>query len=312
MQNFKDTRMAAKYMIQRLTTLLIFGLCLSGLLALSFPTQATQIAYRVMGTIGSDIVPQNIILDIQKPETPIDTATDQGKPVVQSRPVTKGALSIENIIDATNKERIKEGLTPFQTNNLLIASAKVKVDDMFARQYFEHAAPTGEGVSDLVDDTGYTYIVVGENLALGNFDTAEELVTAWMNSPGHRANILNKNYKELGVYAARSTYAGRTTWLAVQHFGTPRSICPGINESLKKSIDITNAELKKKEQSIITMRQELESWSGSQGEDYRDLIDDFNKLVNLYNTELATSQKKITQYNVEVKAFNNCLSVYQK
>src|SRR6185369_15716694 len=118
------------------------------------------------------------------------------------------------------------GLPALKENALLDKAAKKKLDDMFAQQYFEHINPQGKGPSDLAKSVGYDYIAIGENLALGNFKNDAELVQAWMDSPGHRANILNKQYTEIGVAVGQGTYEGKKTWLAVQEFGRPTSSCP--------------------------------------------------------------------------------------
>ncbi len=226
---------------------------------------------------------------------------------------TKGidTLNVQGIIDATNKERISNGLPALTPNAKLIGSSKLKVDDMVTKQYFEHVSPTGQNVSSLGTKVGYDFVIMGENLALGNFTDATDLLTAWMNSPGHRANILNTGYQEIGVYAAQGTYDGRKVWFAVQHFGTPRTACPVINASLKTSIASLNADLKKKEKVIAAARADLESPDQSSGEAYKTKVARFNTLVSEYNTLLLVSQQQVAAYNKQVLAFNKCLTAYQ-
>ena len=76
---------------------------------------------------------------------------------------------------------------------------------------FEHTSPSGVDPGKLVQSYGYDYIVAGENLILGNFSSEKEVVQDWMNSPGHRANILNGSYKRTGVAAYR-TEDGTIYW----------------------------------------------------------------------------------------------------
>lgn len=102
---------------------------------------------------------------------------------------TEVSLSNSGILAETNSERARLGLSPLRISSNLNAAATLKVIDMFARQYFEHTSPTGVTISDLSESVGYDYILVGENLALGNFSSDAALVAAWMGSPGHRANI---------------------------------------------------------------------------------------------------------------------------
>ncbi len=296
----------------------ILSLCITaafGLLVcvLLFPVQTNQAARKVLGgavTLNNatgistpvSVIFRAISSVIAKPSTTTTMVTDQNP---------NSPLSIENIIDATNNERIKAGLTPLKVNEKLETSAKIKVDDMITNQYFEHTSPSGKTVADLGNEVGYDYVVMGENLALGDFSSASDLLQAWMNSPGHRANILNASYQDIGVYAAQGTYQGRTVWFAVQHFGTERGVCPAVNSSIKASIDSLNATIKQEESQIDSLRTQIEDPNHPEGQSYSNLIAQFNSLVAVYNTNVAASQQKITQYNQEVVAFNKCLGQYQ-
>lgn len=235
-------------------------------------------------------------------------------PVIES-PHTAGdkkdALTTDAIIDATNNERIKAGLMPLRSNVALIASAKVKTDDMIARQYFEHDSPDGKQVWDLVVDEGYQYIIVGENLARGDFDDAEDLLTEWMNSPGHRANVLSPKYQQIGAYIGRGVYENREVWFAVQHFGTDRSACPIIDSKLKSVIDGLDKDLTARRAQIANEKAFLISANNLEGEAYKEKVNEFNALVAQYNTILVISQEKIKTFNAQVAAFNACLSEYK-
>jgi uncharacterized protein YkwD len=222
-----------------------------------------------------------------------------------------GELNYVDIIEATNKERIKVGLPPLAISNKLVDSARLKTNDMIVNQYFEHTSPTGVNVSDLGKKVGYDYVIMGENLALGDFASNDDLVQAWMNSPGHRENILNKTYKEIGVYVAKGYYKNKEVWFAVQHFGTPRSVCPNISSSLKSEIDQMNKELKERGDDINALRAELEG-SLFNDDEYKAQVTEFNTLVAEYNQMLLISQQKIKEYNAQISSFNSCLSIYQK
>lgn len=221
------------------------------------------------------------------------------------------AITTSGIVDATNQERINAGLPPLKLNNLLVESATRKTMDMIAKQYFEHTSPSGITVSDLGRQVGYDYIVMGENLALGDFANSQDVVNAWMQSPGHRANILNPGYQEIGAFAAKGTYQGKDVWFVVQHFGTPRAVCPQISTSLKNSIDTINASLKQLQVQILNEKATLESANHPEGSAYESMVNDFNGLVAQYNTSLVISQDKTKEYNAQVTAFNNCLVHYQ-
>ncbi len=216
-----------------------------------------------------------------------------------------------DIIEATNKERVIAGLPPLSTNTFLDSSADLKVDDMIVRQYFEHQSPTGEGVSDLGKKVGYEYVIMGENLAMGTFTSSADIVMAWMESPGHKANILSKKYQDIGVSVKRGIYEGKEIWFAVQHFGTSRSVCPSIDGPLKKEIDAINQELRREEGSINALKKQLEAPGASADPEYQNNIQTFNKSVDDYNSKLQVSRQKIETYNIEVKEFNRCIATFQ-
>jgi uncharacterized protein YkwD len=294
-----------------------FGLLVFALL---LPAQANQVAQQVLsGAVTLDnvsgvslpvkTISHTVTNTVNSVSSVIIKQKDKGTVSIHTPSVSP--LSIENIIDATNNERVKAGLLPLKTNAKLEASAKIKVDDMITHQYFEHTSPAGKTVADLGNQVGYNYVVMGENLALGNFTGANDLLQAWMNSPGHRANILNSSYQDIGVYAAQGTYQGRTVWFAVQHFGTQRGVCPAISGSLKGSIQTLNTTIKNEQDQIAVLRAKIEDPNHPQGTEYSALIAQFNALVATYNNDVTISQKKITQYNQEVVAFNKCLSLYQ-
>jgi uncharacterized protein YkwD len=231
--------------------------------------------------------------------------------VVTTEPVSEIGITSADIIEQTNKERVKAGFSPLATNEKLNASAALKVDDMISRQYFEHQSPTGEGVSDLGVTVGYQYVIMGENLALGSFDTSVDIVQAWMDSPGHRANMLNTKYQDIGVSVKRGIYEGKDVWFAVQHFGTSRSICPKIDTSLKSDIDATNQYLKNEEAVIARMKKNLEAPGAQNDPLYKESVARFNESVDAYNNILATSREKIHTYNEEVRSFNKCITTFQ-
>ncbi len=127
-------------------------------------------------------------------------------------------VSVKNIIELTNSSRNTFGLSALIENSLLDAAAQKKAEDMVANQYFAHVSPQGKTPWDFISAEGYKYMVAGENLAV-NFQSAEGVESAWMNSPGHKANILNKDYKDIGIGIAEGTYQGSNAIFVVQMFG---------------------------------------------------------------------------------------------
>ncbi len=222
--------------------------------------------------------------------------------------VQTGALSVLGVIEYTNIARSLNGGLPALTGNeTLNRDAQMKVDDMFAKQYFEHVSPAGVGPGDLAKTVGYAYVIVGENLALGDFGSDAKLVDAWMNSPGHRANILNKYYQEIGVAVGKGMYDGRETWLAVQSFGMPLSACPSIDESMKTLIDSNNIQIANLRVQLDAKKAQIDSTPTS-NPNYNTYVAEFNAIVPEYNGYVEANKALILTYNSQVQAYNSCVN----
>ncbi|MFD4371905.1 CAP domain-containing protein [Streptomyces sp. NPDC058486] len=104
----------------------------------------------------------------------------------------------DQVLSLVNAERAKAGCGPLTANATLTRAAQGHSDDMAARDYFDHTNPDGDGPGERVTAAGYPWSTYGENIAMGQ-TTPEQVMEGWMNSPGHRANILNCDFKELGV-----------------------------------------------------------------------------------------------------------------
>src|SRR5690625_4798478 len=102
------------------------------------------------------------------------------------------------VVELTNNERTKNGLAPFQIDEELSKVAREKSRDMSVRNYFDHNSPTYGSPFDMMKSYGISYRAAGENIAKGQ-RTPQEVVNGWMNSPGHRANILNGSFTHIGV-----------------------------------------------------------------------------------------------------------------
>ncbi|WP_306659823.1 CAP domain-containing protein [Bacillus sp. AFS017336] len=148
-----------------------------------------------------------------KPATPAKPTvpTTPSKPTTPSTPSTDTSSNTASlsayeskVVELTNAERTKAGLKPFTVNATLSKTARLKSQDMTDKNYFDHNSPTYGSPFDMMKQFGITYSYAAENIAKGQ-KTPEEVVTAWMNSAGHRANILNPNLTQIGVgYDSRS------------------------------------------------------------------------------------------------------------
>lgn len=215
-------------------------------------------------------------------------------------------LTIAGIISATNAERKKMGLSELLKDPELSKAAEIKMQDMFQKQYFQHVSPSGDSVSDVVRKVGYEYIVVGENLALGVFAGDSQVVAAWMASPGHKKNILDSRYQEIGLAVGQGVYQGRKQWLIVQHFAKPLSSCVSPNGTLKSVVDTKKSEIIVLEAKITTTRNQIE---GLTGDAYIEKANEYNTLVIEYNAKLASLKISIDEYNTAVRVFNTCAGI---
>lgn len=126
------------------------------------------------------------------------------------------------IVDLTNTERTTGNLGTLHRSVLLDKAATEKAEDMAKNEYFAHYSPTGVSPWYWFDQVAYDYLHAGENLAV-HFTDSSDVVKAWMNSPLHRANIMNGDYYDIGVGTAKGTYQGQPTIYVVQLFGTMRA-----------------------------------------------------------------------------------------
>jgi uncharacterized YkwD family protein len=125
-----------------------------------------------------------------------DTTTPA--PVVPNAANTSADSMIMQVVDLTNAERRKAGLSDLKMDTYLSNVAQTKATDMQNKGYFSHTSPTYGSPFDMMRSFGISYRSAGENIAKGQ-KSAQQVVTDWMNSPGHRANILNSSYTHIGV-----------------------------------------------------------------------------------------------------------------
>lgn len=151
--------------------------------------------------------------------------------------VASAAISSPDIIMLTNSERARLGLSQLTGNAVLTQAAELKAADMAARGYFSHNTPEGKTPWSFMDKAGYKYTIAGENLAVDFFDSGA-VIEAWLDSPGHRANIVNPNYTEIGLAYQRGVYRGRETIFVVQMFGVPIR-----SENITNNMQIINSQV---------------------------------------------------------------------
>ncbi len=129
-------------------------------------------------------------------------------------------ISVAGLNAASNQQRANNGLAPYTLNGALNVAATNKAADMFADNYWAHTAPDGTTPWWFINNAGYSYSSAGENLAK-NFMTSSGVVNGWMNSPGHRANVLNSGFVDVGYGVMNGILQGQEVTLVVAMYATP-------------------------------------------------------------------------------------------
>lgn len=150
-----------------------------------------------------------------------------GKIAVQTKFLTASVQSLL-LADLANENRLDNNLPELVWNDTLARAAQLKADDMASKSYFAHTSPEGITPWHWFTQAGYYFTFAGENLAV-NYTESVDVDQAWMDSPTHRANILNGNFTEIGIATAVGQYKGRETTFVVQMFASPLIQLPTRN-----------------------------------------------------------------------------------
>lgn len=133
------------------------------------------------------------------------------------------SISADQLVALTNQQRAANGLPALTVDSRLVYSSDLKAQDMLNKNYWAHNAPDGTTPWYWFGQAGYSYSYAGENLAK-DFDTSSGVMDGWMNSPGHRANILSSHYTNIGITVMNGTLLGAPTTLVVAHYGAPVAV----------------------------------------------------------------------------------------
>lgn len=156
-----------------------------------------------------------------------------------------GNIDQKKLIELTNIERQKNGLSPVSENEALDRAAALKAQNMFSENYWAHFAPSGKTPWDFILGSGYKFIYAGENLAK-NFTSSDDVVKAWMASPTHRDNLLNSKYQDIGIAVAEGTLNGQKTILVVQEFG---AVSSGV--AVKPTVEVQGKQVAVPERDLV-------------------------------------------------------------
>ncbi len=218
-----------------------------------------------------------------------------------------GTLTVKGVISETNRHRQADNKSILAEDTKLNQIAMMKLENMLKDQYFDHVSPTGVAVSDFAKELDYDFLLLGDNLARGNYHDDTDLVNDWMESPDHRRNILDARYEKIGIAVKRGVFLDREQWFAVQVFVMPISSCPQPNENLLNEINRLEGQIE-----ILTLRRDdvdnaiKSSPLGS--DEYTRNIEIYNDLQRQYSEMISELNKKIEAYNKQVEERKKCIN----
>ena len=245
--------------------------------------------------------------------------------------VSREVLTKDAIITLTNNARALNRLPPLKENQLLNTIAESRAQDMLAKQYFAHVSPTGQQASDTAQGVGYHYKVIAENIGSGDFYSNQKIVDGWMQSPGHRANILSTEVQEIGVAVIKGKMKGEETYITVQIFGlqsmpVSQNICVAPSKDLLDDINLKKAEIESLKGQLDRLKNELDTERESLEKDRRYLdgdnqkIEKINVRIKTYNeknnwfgrlleeakAKSAVMSSMVSEYNKMLQVYNDC------
>ena len=151
------------------------------------------------------------------------------------------SISPDSLLVLANKDRESRGLMALENNSVLAQAALMKANHMAENGYFAHTSPDNISPWHWLKEAGYEFSCAGENLAV-NFSDSVKLHQAWIDSPNHRANIINYNFTQVGIASAKGIYKGREAVFVVQFFGQPKEIkAVSGAEALKREVEVATA-----------------------------------------------------------------------
>lgn len=141
------------------------------------------------------------------------------------------------IVALTNNLRLELGINLLKENILLDQAAFNKAQDMMVNQYFAHMSPSKKNMLNWLRDVGYGNAAAGENLAMG-FSSADDVVAAWIKSKTHYANLIDPDFKEIGVSMISGVFKDHDTTMVAQYFATPKIIVNAVTPPIVVKTDV--------------------------------------------------------------------------
>lgn len=150
-------------------------------------------------------------------------------------------VSSQELLLITNEKRQEAGLPALTLDNELSGAATNKATDMFSKDYWAHVAPDGTTPWVFIQQAGYKYIYAGENLARG-YNSASDVINAWMQSPEHKENMLSPNYKNVGFAVSTGKLNGEDTVLVVEMLGSTNIAQAETTPDSQKTVEVSDTD----------------------------------------------------------------------
>ena len=244
---------------------------------------------------------------------------DQKRTIPRPPAIFSENLNATDIVKLTNEYRITLGLPPLRENFQLTHAAEYRANDMIRNSYYAHVNPvTGENPGDAIKQANYQFKSYAENIAMGNWQSNGHIVDGWINSPGHRANIVNPDIREIGVAIVKdnTTPLGRpSVYYGVQLFASPMPDCSQpskadkalLQDMQRKNDDIwRRVDDRRREIEALKNRIDCETNMATRNR----LITDYNRQVDSFNSLAAEAKGMQDSLKLVVQSYNNKINEY--
>lgn len=207
-----------------------------------------------------------------------------GNQIFPNMSIPKSTVSAQQIIDFTNKERVSAGLKTVKENSKLDEAAQLRAQKIVDFDEWNHeATKSGVPYTKAIKEVNYWNITYGENLAKGFYDS-QSVIDAWMKSPGHRENLLNPKFQEIGIGTLTGKVDGEDTQVIVQLFGgyEPPNYKQADTDSWKASADSLR--------NILPSWEKIKNFSTTYSENKADA----DRLLEIINTRITRDESIYT------------------
>ena len=157
----------------------------------------------VDSTASDAVLDEPVTIELASPVQPEEALSCDVEDPSPIELKTRAVSVVQQVLDLVNRERGQGGLSPLRLHSQLNAAAQAHSNDMAKHNFMSHTGSDGSSPFDRIRRYGYNYQRAAENVAAG-YSSAQDVMRGWMNSSGHRANILNPHYRDIGIGYARS------------------------------------------------------------------------------------------------------------